>query len=120
MFQRAFFRLMPDTVTITPYAQGSTASPYPGVSLSTADAVQYRARYLDKIVQMPGPNGDNVPMRGTVYIASTGSTQTPCPMPSVITLPDGDTHPVHYVERFDDQFGLHHQRIYVGFGKGPQ
>lgn len=100
-----FLDLMPDTVTVEPFAgrDGYGAPSY-------GAPVQYRARVVYRPNLVHAPDGKEVVARGTVWLATSDAVSTE----DRLTLPDGSTPRVVAVERYTDASGVHHVKVAFG------
>lgn len=98
--------LMPDTVQIS---TGTSMSAY-GVPTYSVAASTYPARYVEQAMQTIDLNGQQVGAVGVVWVATTRALDHDIKL----TLPDGRTPPIVRIERYPDENGAHHNKIYLG------
>lgn len=101
-----FLDLMPDTVTVEPFAGRD------GYGKPTYGApVQVRARVSYKPQIVHGTDGKEVVARGAVWLASVS---TDVSTEDRLTLPGGEAVRIVSVEKHSDGSGLHHIKVLFG------
>ena len=106
----SFGQYMPDTVTVTKFSikdeRGNKT--YSGATNHAA-----RIEYQQHIVI--GVQGQDVPARGTVYLAPSSSGAFPSATPDdQLTLPDASTPPILSVTRANTNSIARHEAIHFG------
>lgn len=108
-FERSAFQsLMPSTV-IRSTRTGHSNYGAPTFSTTTT---KIRARVVDKPGMVRNTEGEDVAYRTIVWAASTSATIQPSDR---FTLPDGTSPPLLAVERYPDQSGPHHVKLFFGY-----
>lgn len=97
--------LFPQTVTI---ASLSSRAAYGKQTFGSATS--YSARVVDKAQKIRDPDGQEVLARTVVWVQGT-PTVTP---QDRITLPDGTTPPILNAEKYPDESGDHHVKVFCG------
>lgn len=107
-FERTIFQsLMPATITVS---TRTTHSLHGTPSYSTSSA-SYRARIIHKPGFVRTGDRETKEFRTILWVASTGTLD----VSDRITLPDGSRPPVVAVERYPDDDGTHHHKVFLGW-----
>jgi len=102
-----FLEMMPSTVTVQTLL---TNSFYAVATYSTG--VKHRARVVDRPGNVRGVDGQVVQYTSTIWLASTIS---PLDLPTArVITPGSSSKPVIKVERYPDNDGAHHYKMYLG------
>lgn len=100
-----FLDMMPATITHNPL---SSRDEY-GAPTYTSGS-DYRARIVTKDTIVRGHDGAELVSRLQCWIAGTPSISPE----DQIVLPDGTSPPIFNVEKFTDETGDHHVKVYFG------
>lgn len=82
-----------------------------GAPIFAATASTYRARIVDKPGFVRSNAGEDVAFRTVAWLASTA----PLTIDDRFTLPDGTSPPAVALERFPDQNGAYHVKLFFGW-----
>ena len=102
-----FLELMVDTVVITTATGVRNLYAREGQSSTSAS---YRGRYVRRNQMVRDDAGDEVVSRSQLWLFGAPSL-TPR---DKITLPDGTTPVILAVERYPDDNGAHHEKVFFG------
>lgn len=100
-----FADLMPDTVTHAEHAGNDRWG-----SPSYGSPVSFSARVVYRPESVRAADGAEVVARGHVWLLGSPAVDPK----DEITLPDATTPPILAVERFPDENGAHHTKIFFG------
>lgn len=108
-FPSALLGLMTSTIKIS---TRTTHNNYgePAFASSTSS---YRARIVEQPGYVRSDEGEEVSYSHVMWVASTGSVSIT--VSDRITLPGGTVRPVKAVERYSDEDGPHHVKVYLGY-----
>ena len=107
-FSTEFLSLMDSTIRVS---TRGTHNNY-GEPSFAATTASYRARIVYGPTYDRSPGSESVEYSHVLWVRSTGAVSITAS--DRITLPDGTTPPVAKVERFADEDGPHHCKIYLG------
>lgn len=105
-FINEFSDLMKDTVT---HYQMSSRDSYGAITYGSGTEYQSRVVYKRELVR--DSNGNQVVSKGVVWFMAYVNIN---PDQDKITLPDGTSPPILAVERFPDNVGDNHTKLYFG------
>ena len=107
-FDAQLLSLMPSTIKVST----RTTHSFSGTPSFASSTTSYRARIVSKPGYIRGPEQEEIEYRTVAWARSTGATSITAS--DRVTLPDGSRPPVVGVERYADQDGQHHVKIYFG------
>jgi len=107
-FEKAFRSLMTTTIRVSTRA-GHTNY---GAPTWAATASTFAARVVDKPGFVRNDQGEDVAYRSVAWLASTGGSLV---VDNRYTLPDGTSPPVVMIERYPDDRGAHHVKLFFGY-----
>lgn len=99
-----FLDLMPHTIKIHKF---SSVNQY-GTPTYATSALEYRARVVYKTRMLKTDEGQQLVTRGVVYVHGDPKTSTK----DKITLPNGDTPKMVFIEHYPDESGDNHEVIH--------
>lgn len=100
-----FLDMMPDTITHEPLTgRDDYGKPTHGASVEYPARVVYKAKWLE------AKDGSQVLAKAIVWI---GGIPTISPEDKIV-LPDSTTPPILSIERYPDEDGLHHVKVFFG------
>jgi len=100
-----FLDMMPATIIHSPFvSRDSYGQPTYGSSTN------YRARIVYKDTIIRGVDGSELVSRQQCWVNGTPSIRPT----DKVTLPDGTSPPIFNVEKFSDESGDHHVKIFFG------
>lgn len=107
-FSTQFLTMMDSTIKI------STRSGHDQYGAATFGATTYshRARIVEERGYVRGAGDETIEFKSVLWARSTGSTRIVAT--DRVTLPDGTTPPIVSVERYPDESGPNHVKIYLG------
>lgn len=82
-----------------------------GAPTFSASASTFKARVVDRPGFVRNNEGEDVAYRSIAWVASTGTLD----VHSRYTLPDGTSPPVVQLERYPDEKGTHHHKVFFGY-----
>jgi len=108
-FSTGFLSLMTSTLKVST----RSAHSFYGEPTFTGSTTSYRARIVEKPGYLRTGESEEIAYRHMAWVRSTGATSITAS--DRVTLPDTSTPPVVGVERFSDEDGPHHVKVYFGF-----
>lgn len=108
-FPSAFLSMMDSTVKIS---TRTTHNNY-GEPSFAATTSSYRARIVEKPGYLRNGQAEEISYSHVMWVASTGSVSITAS--DRLTLPDGTIRPMLAVERYPDEDGAHHVKVYLGY-----
>ena len=107
-FSTSLLPLMPSTVKVSTRTGHSNY----GAPTFAGTTASYRCRVLEAPGYLRDVAGEGIAYRHVAWVRSTGATSITAS--DRVTLPDGTTPPVLRVERFSDDNGENHVKVYFG------
>lgn len=108
-FSTALLGLLPSTVKVST----RTGHDNYGKATFAATTTNYRCRVLEKPGYVRGPEAEEIAYRHVVWARSTGAVSITAS--DRVTMPDGSVPPVVGVERYSDDDGPNHVKIFLGW-----
>lgn len=98
-----------DMLINTCYHQALSSRDASGVP-TYGTAATYKCRVVYKNARVVDSYGNEVVARGMIWFMGTPNIDPN----DKITMPDGDAPPIISVERYTDEVGLHHTKVFFG------
>lgn len=107
-FSTQLLALMPSTIKVST----RTAHNNYGEPSFAASTTNYRARIVHKPGYIRTGEGEPLAYQHVAWVRSTGATTLTAS--DRVTMPDGSRPPVLRVERYPDEDGINHVKLYMG------
>lgn len=108
-FSTVFLTMMDSTIKVSTRTGHSNY----GAPTFAGTTTNFRARIVHKPGYVRGAENEEVAYRHVAWVRSTGSVSITAS--DRITMPDGTTPPVVGVERYPDDDGPNHVKIFMGY-----